>query len=692
MSIDVEQCAETFPWPENTRVEVPLLQDWAPLDTRSLFPVDRPWKQSLLRQIEKRELELPSQIRPSRRDARGAIHYVTFRLYHIARVLQTQFCNPNHGNYADPFLESLLILLSWKNRIENAQKTLDELRSSFASPVDILRVENQALLHQVVNQTGFNRKRPSMVVELVRAFSERFPEGTQTRLSEWTDEQIIAFLRSIQGIGLKSALCVLMYSLNRSRFPIDTHIRRVLRRAGLLQELFREEEQQLNHKQYQRQVERFVPPSVRIQLHTGLLALGMKLCRSTPRCSECPIRKNCAYFRRDAVVQAGQRNLIHVDLFCGAGGFGEGFKDAEYRTILAIDKMKDAVRTYRLNHPAVPIENVMQLDLTSHSIDEVRGRMSSWSEYLVPPSAGENSPGLIHVITAGIPCQGFSKAGYRARLGSKYDTGTDRRNALYLNVIHWTRRLQPYYVVIENVRDIKGAKRRGVTAEEALRSAFEDIGYNATYEVFNAADFGVSQTRHRFILIASHRTVPRVRMLDILKYRKPQTDLLTAIQHYPPIAADDGRWYTLVNGHVVTGHRSRFNNVNDLEIFDAIRPGEHYRQFEQRRSDIIYKRRAAGLAVYSTDSFGDKYHKLVPTEPSRAIVAHLRKDGNGYIHPEQIRSITPREAARIQSFDDEYVFAGSRGSRFVQIGNAIPPALAKAIAQFLASQIGEAAE
>ena len=146
-----------------------------------------------------------------------------------------------------------------------------------------------------------------------------------------------------------------------------------------------------------------------------------------------------------------------------------------------------------------------------------------------------------------------------------------------------------------------------------------------------------------------------------------------------------------INGKMMIGHRARYNNSDDLEIFSAIRPGERYVDFVKRRKDIIQRRRRNSTrAVYSTGSFADKYYKLEADRPSRTIVAHLHRDGNGYIHPYQKRSITPREAARIQGFDDDFVFAGGQGAQFVQIGNGVPPGLARAIARLLAHKLTKA--
>ena len=107
------------------------------------------------------------------------------------------------------------------------------------------------------------------------------------------------------------------------------------------------------------------------------------------------------------------------------------------------------------------------------------------------------------------------------------------------------------------------------------------------------------------------------------------------------------------------------------------------KQLVEKHPDIIERRSKSEYKVYGTDNFHDKFYRMMNNHPSRTIVSHLAKDGNSFIHPTQNRSITPREAARIQTFPDDYIFFGSRSAQFIQIGNAVPPVLAEAIAKVI---------
>jgi endonuclease III len=462
-----------FRWPTFTEVDIPMLSDRPPYDShRGLEKKDRPWRESLVRRIINGDIHFPGGRASESSEIRAAIYAVAYRSYHAARILQCFFDNENHGNYADPFLESLLILLSWRSRIEDAHEIILQLRDEFSDPLKMLQPDFKHMVQVIVGRAGFSEKRPEMLLELVRQFNERFPDGNYNVMTTWCDKEVIDFITSIPGMGYKSALCVIMFSLGRDRFPIDAHVRRILRRTQLLQELFQEQEE-VGHRQYQIEAEKFVPPSVRKSLHTGFVALGQEFCLpNKPKCQNCPISNICEYHRVSKVETAEKLNLTHIDLFSGAGGFGQGFEQAGYRTVLAVDNEKNSTRTYHLNHPAVPEGNVLTLDLESLSVNGIRSLMERWQEQLIP--------GRIHVITAGIPCQGFSKAGYRTRPGVEYNVLEDPRNHLYRVVVRWTRLLSPQYVVIENVTGMRSAGGDEENILRSLESAFQDLGYFAT--------------------------------------------------------------------------------------------------------------------------------------------------------------------------------------------------------------------
>lgn len=666
-------------WPKARAASIPWMDDLPPFSQQH-SPRDRDWLNATAADLRDRFTDT-AKANDCVRRAKTVTQHVAREIAYATRVLQTYFRNPIHGNLANPFLESLFILLTWRSRISTAQLLLSEILERIPGPAHVLDRTSHRTLREIVARVGFTEKRPAMVEDLIAHFVFAFPDGNLTKLRRMSDDDVLDFLTAIDGIGRKSAICVLMYSLGRDRFPVDTHVRRVLARSGLISSL-KELDPAIGHRAFQQEAERCIPPSCRRALHAGLVALGQSHCKpQRPKCSCCPIRKVCKHYRQSEQLLAEGRRLTHVELFCGTGGFGAGFGSEGFRTVVAVDNDRQAVTTYRLNHSAVPAGNVFQEDVSKCSPSTIRPMMERWRNDL--------QRNRIDVITAGLPCQGFSKAGYRSRPSLDYDVHTDPRNLLYKSLMAWVRQLRPKYVVVENVPGLRSA---GVGPENILnrvQRALRRLKYEVDYSVVDASWTGLPQRRRRLILIASRHDVRQLEVSEIFPRDRNDEPLVSAIGDLPPVGANEGRWYGRFADRVVTGHRARFHNSDDLEIIRLLKPGQRYSDFVDSQPALIARRAANGRAVYSTKSFADKFAKLLANKPSRTIVAHLERDGNGYIHPNQDRSLTPREAARIQGFPDDFCFTGSQGHQFIQTGNAFPPPLARAIAQAIVSSLGK---
>lgn len=654
-------------WPSDNTLCVPPLRDRPCMDFHlGIEPADRNWRRGVLRSGNSQD--------------RTALDETILRLYHLTAILQTYFSNPNHGNFIDPYLETLLIILSRRTRIAKAHEAVAMLMEMFPGPSALVMEANRSGVTNIVSRCGIGKGRPETIIRTTRMFMEMFPDGNYSDLFKGSDANALHDLSAIEGIGPKTVDCVRMYSLGIPVFAVDANISRIIERSGMLDGIIALDEG-IGQKRTHEAVRGLIPPSIIVPLHAGLVSLGNSHCK--PRvmnCDGCPIKLMCRHYRMNVVLPRKTESPTHIDLFCGAGGFGTGFSAAGFRTVLAADLSRDACNTMRMNHPDIPNGNVMCMDLSAETATDVLKRASS-----IPTGRDGYD---IDVITAGIPCQGFSKAGYRSRPGAGYDPLDDPRNHLYRVVLDWVDTVRPRYVVIENVPDLRSAGSDSSNIFRSILEGFGALGYLCDYEVVNAADLGIAQDRRRLIIIASRENVPKVYVKEIIPSDVKHRGVWDAIFGLPEVTAASGKWYTPLNKGVVTGHVSRFNNDEDLEIFGEIKPGERYVDFIKRRRDIIDRRRARGKrVVYETESFSDKYHRLDPNEPSRTIVAHLNKDGNGYIHPYQVRSITPREAMRIQGFDDDYCFCGSMGSQFVQTGNAVPPILALMIARELLRHI-----
>ncbi len=526
------------------------------------------------------------------------------------------------------------------------------------------------------------------LVALARANPQVFPalpRGATIDYVRGRIDEVIAFLREL------SRLMHLVHgSPNPEVFPIDVDIGLVLSRLGPFHDLGLD----LERLDPQQVLADLVPPPLRANLHANLVAHGRAFCRSSqPNCSPCPIRKFCRHHRRERVAQVEASGAPTViDLFAGAGGLSTGFHRAGFHIVAAADMDEVALKTYRLNHPDVPDDQVLAVDIRQLKAVTLRRFLRRRR---------------LDVLVGAPPCQGFSMAGFRSKVAlTGYRVDEDERNYLFEYLVGLALELKPRLFLMENVPGMEFARRENLSFLEAARALLEKKGkYRTTVWRLNAAAFGVPQERNRCFLVAAldHPLPPpppeeyqNVRRPDYDVDALPPISLREAVFDLPPINAGTGygvdRWSRTIpatdarnrryltkfrllsDSPLIFNHASRYNNERDLELYALLRPGEDSVHAVERHG-------RADLMRYRKDVFDDKYARLRGERPSKTIVAHLAKDGNGYIHPEQVRSITPREAARLQSFDDSYAFCGSPSDQWVQIGNAVPPVLGEAIAR-----------
>ena len=290
----------------------------------------------------------------------------------------------------------------------------------------------------------------------------------------------------------------------------------------------------------------------------------------------------------------------------------------------------------------------------------------------------------IDMVAGGPPCQPFSRAG-RAKIRSLVEQGVrernDQRKELWRSFVRVVLALRPRTVLMENVPDMAIADDLTVIRE--IAQMLERNSYSVDYRLLDAWRYGVPQHRKRFILQARrdgvalnwpkpvHRTVTVYDAIGDLP-RLGQGTGARQMSYRPDSQSEFAKMLSEEPcGQFVYDHMTRPVRSDDREAFSLM------------TSKTLYSDLPQHLRRYRSDTFVDKYKRLAWHDLSRTITAHIAKDGYWYIHPEENRTLTVREAARIQTFPDRFRFSGTRSDAFRQIGNAVPPLLARSVAACL---------
>jgi DNA (cytosine-5)-methyltransferase 1 len=612
-------------------------------------------------------------------------------LREVARILAVLYDSPNLGNKDDPTDELVYIILSRKTPLEVNQETFAALKARFPCWDDLLDAPRKEV-EKLVSPGGLAGKKVTSLYGAFQRLKETFGCCSLDGARDWPDDRLEEFLCSLPEIQKKSAFCIMLYAFKRQVFPADTHVGRVLSRLGPYRELGLSL-QGLDHKKLQRELTDLVPPPLRYSLHVNLLEHGREVCRAPkPLCERCDLRPFCRYYRERESVRVLESDApTVVDLFVGAGGSSEGFARAGFKVLAAVDFDEMALRTYRLNHPGVPDNRVLCQDirtLPKGTLRKLVGRRG------------------LDVLIGSPPCQGFSTAGFRSKkTRTGYRPDDDERNYLFEEMVAAALELKPKLFLMENVPGMQSVKREDTSFLDTAAERLTAGGYRTEVWRLNASAFGVPQDRIRCFLVASRlKLLPARPTQEYQDGRAPAMDLdalppvglQEAIFDLPERAAGTGvsvdgwsppdpaadprfrrylaKFGILRPSPLLFQHTVRYHNPRDLELYALLRPGED-------SIHVLEQHGRADLMRYRRDVFDDKYARLRPDRPCKTIVSHLAKDGNGYIHPTQVRSLSLREAARVQSFHDGYVFCGSPSDQWVQLGNAVPPVLAEAVAR-----------
>jgi DNA (cytosine-5)-methyltransferase 1 len=402
-----------------------------------------------------------------------------------------------------------------------------------------------------------------------------------------------------------------------------------------------------------------------------------------------------------------KKTFNYIDLFAGASGMSEGFVKAGFNPIAHIEMNEEAcytIKTRTAYHylvenkkesiynsylegtisrdelythlPPAILETIMNVEITDESIKSIFSKIKKFKN--------SNS---IDLIIGGPPCQAYSVIG---RSRDMNNMENDPRNKLYIQYGRFLKAFKPKAFVFENVPGLLSANKG--QHFKNLKAYFRKLGYEVYNDTLNASDFGVVQARKRIIIIGWKKEND----FGFPLFKKEQVKYTVNNAFYDLPILKPGEGYKKINYtkakneylekfelrncvDFVTQHISRPHNERDLEIYKTA-----IKKWNKNKERLRYPDLPAQLKSHKNESsFIDRYKVVNGLGVAHTVVAHIAKDGHYYIHPDikQCRSISVREAARLQSFPDNFYFEGSRSAAFKQIGNAVPPLMAYAIAK-----------
>lgn len=406
-----------------------------------------------------------------------------------------------------------------------------------------------------------------------------------------------------------------------------------------------------------------------------------------------------------------------IDLFAGAGGLSEGFIRAGFKPVAHVEidsSACDTLRTraayhyltskgkstdyYRYLKGEISRENLWEClpKAIKNSVINQEISEDSKSDIFNQIDACLADSEKVDLIIGGPPCQAYSLVG---RSRDPNGMANDKRNYLFKDYAAYLKRYKPKYFVFENVEGLLSAGSKSYFNE--MMKLFTSLGYQVSHKTLCSDDYGVLQKRKRVIIIGrkgkGEFKFPSIAKANIsgyeikkdlfadLAFLKPGDKL--PVSSYTRPSTDYLDKFGIRNGiGFVTQHETRKHNSNDLAIY-----GIAIDMWVNKRKRLHYDQVPMELRTHrNISNFQDRYKVVDDKGVSHTIVAHLSKDGHHFIYPDlnQVRSLSVREAARIQSFPDDYFFEGGQTASFRQIGNAVPPLMAYAIAKELGKLIG----
>lgn len=369
------------------------------------------------------------------------------------------------------------------------------------------------------------------------------------------------------------------------------------------------------------------------------------------------------------------KKVIALDLFSGAGGFSLGMTNAGIDVVAAVEFDEKIALTYMENHPDTLMINQDIKNIPTSKFDNI---YDPEKNQIVLDEVLPNESKQIDIIFGGPPCQGFSMAGRRIRNNNLYLE--DERNLLFMEFWRMVKAFKPKVFIMENVPGILSFDE-GKFKEE-IEMKFSELGYHVSSKVLSAEKFGVPQKRKRAIFIGNRMGLDSNLLFPIETHDESNyVSVWDAISDLPILESGEGEEPTEYNSPPINEYQRKLRLGSDGKLYN------HVASFHTKKTIDILKMVKPGQtmkdlpAKYQTKSVhSGAYGRMLKNEPSYTLTTRINTPSVGRItHPVNNRTITPREAARLQSFPDYYRFIGDITTIGMQIGNSVPPILAEAI-------------
>ena len=580
------------------------------------------------------------------------------RIKRICSILSQEYKEPDLGNKKDPVDELVYILLSEKTDEAKYVQAYRNLRENFGSWNGVCNA-SLGKVCEAIHSAGMSRRKAALIQRMLRKIKEDFGRLDLSALSKMSQDEAEEILIGLPGIGKKAARCVLLYCFGFPALPVDIHTYRLAIRLGIIS-------RRISYEQAHSTLPTVIPTKSWRTFHINAVAHGRRRCfAKRPICDGCSLDRFCKVRHSALPLQISVRpQPLAIELFSGSGGMSRGFCQAGFNLVYVVEADAHAAATFQRNHPGV---SLFKADVRSFTPESVLDRLGI-------------RPGDLTVLLGGPPCQGFSESNRRTR------TIDNPRNYLYREFLRVLRVTRPAWFVLENVAGLKTLDK-GRLLNDILKEAGEN-GYSAQWKELNSVDYGVPQYRRRIFIIGNRLGLPikfpapthGPEKLPIVTVRDAISDL-----PYLKVGASVNKrryrskiprstYQELMRSHnndYVEGNLVTRSSPLIVERYRHIKPGKNWESIPSELMDNYTDSSRCHTGIY---------YRLRWDEPSK-VIGNFRK--NMLIHPSQNRGLSVREAARLQSFPDDYAFVGSIGFQQQQVADAVPPLLAQCVASYV---------